>query len=369
VPEPELDRSHPDFIPVAKPSIGDLERRYVNQALDACQLSAGPFVERFEREFAAAHGRKFGVACNSGTTALHLALVCADVHPGDVVAVPDHTMIAVANAALYCGAKLAVLGSDDFVGNVDGESLFSLAEHVKAKAAIAVHTYAQPVQNLQWRTSGLIEDCAEAHYVPGVGQHGRFACFSFYANKTITCGEGGMVLCDSENDAERLRSLRAHAFTPGAHFNHRELAFGYRMTELQGALGCAQHERRDEFIAARMNLCTAYLDATNHGGLSKNWHQPLWAGRLLWVYPLLCHDHATRDALRFRLADRHIETRCYFTPLSQQPHVKPHIVAAVKTDESQALAARGMYLPLFADMTEQQVRRVVQALYEFDKLN
>jgi perosamine synthetase len=260
MPDPIVNSKAPRFIPVAKPSLGEAEARAAYEAVRSGWISQGPIVERFEQSFATCHGKRFGVSCNSGTTALHLALKAADVGPGDEVVLPSLTMVACANAVLYCGATPRFVDSEPTTGNADSTWL-ARATSARTKAVIVPHLYGVPA--IEFIEAALtlapqltiIEDCAECHYGAAggrpVGSFGRLATFSFYANKIIASGEGGMVLVDCERTAKRLRSLRSHAFSPETHFCHEELAFGVRYTDLQAAVALVQHRRRQELLARR----------------------------------------------------------------------------------------------------------------------
>ena len=369
MPDPTVNLDAPRQIPVARPSLGEAEAEAARAAVAEGWISSGPRVEDFERQFAAAHGRRHGVACNSGTTALHLALAALGVAPGDQVLVPSLTMIAVANAVLYCGARPVLVDSERESGNPDALWLPRVITP-RTKAAIVPHLYGVPaaafLQALRRRYPRLsvIEDCAEAHYATlagrPVGSLGRLATFSFYANKIITTGEGGMVLTDDERLAERLRSLRAHAFTPGDHFRHQSLAFGYRMTDVQAAIGLVQHGRREELLRRRAELAQRYIDRLRE--LKWVGFPARVAGAVWWVFPLLCPHEAARDAVRQALAERGIETRSYFRPLHRQTHLRRF--ATQHYPVADELSRRGFYLPLWPGMSDEDVEYVCKPMWE-----
>lgn len=373
--EPVVRKDCRHYIPVAAPSVGDAEVREVEHALRSGRLSGGEKVERFEYEFAESHGLPSGVSCNSGTTALHLALVAAGIKPGDRVAVPTLTMVACGNAILYCGAVPVFVDSEPETGNWDREAAYKLDD---LAAAMPVHLYGVPCE---YKFGGLkfniIEDCAEAHYARyplgnPVGMFARMACFSFYANKIIGTGEGGMVLCGTVEDRERLRSLRAHAFTPGEHFHHQGLAFGYRMTELQAAVGLAQHRRRDELLSRREEIAGMYDELLrdwidwHYGPLGRPLVRPArTVGSAWWVYPLLvARDFRwSRDSVRQALAEDGVETRSYFRPLHRQPHLERFAIG--KYPIADDLSNRGFYLPLYPTLSDRQVKYVCDRLKAF----
>ncbi|HUY35371.1 MAG TPA: DegT/DnrJ/EryC1/StrS family aminotransferase [Pirellulales bacterium] len=390
--DPTINRAAPRYIPVAKPSLTAAEANAARAAVAAGWVSGGPHVARFERELALAHGQGHGVACNSGTTALHLALAALDVGPGDEVVVPTLTMVAVANAVLYRGATPVFVDSEVSTGNPDPAwaKRHGIVNR-RTKAAIVPHLYGVPaeafletVQRVAPRVA-VIEDCAESHYASftdgrPVGSRGRLACWSFYGNKIVTTGEGGLLATNDEQVAQRLRSLRAHAFTPGHHFHHQELAYGYRMTEMAAAVGLAQHARRHELIARRAAIAQRYFDRleiADFGSRIADWSQghrkqgadtprsPLLPrnpkfrfqartfGSAWWVFPIIADDEGRRDVIRRALAEAGVETRSYFVPLHRQPHLRRYATREYPVADD--LAGRGLYLPLWPGMSDDDV--------------
>lgn len=369
MPDPAINFSARRQIPVARPSLGPSEADAASRAILSGWASAGPQVAEFERAFAAAHGKQFGVACNSGTTALHLALASLDVGPGDEVIVPALTMTAVANAVLYCGAAPVFVDSLPGDGNPDPAWLAdSRVVGASAKAVIVPHLYGVPAAALLRACRKLpprvtvIEDCAEAHYAringQPVGSFGALACWSFYGNKIVTTGEGGMVCVNDERAAERLRSLRAHAFTPGDHFRHQSLAFGYRMTEMSAAVGLVQHGRRQSFMARRREIARRYFEHLR--GLPWTAFPERTFESAWWVFPVLAPHRDFRDRVRAKLADAGVETRTYFVPLHRQPHLRKY--AAREYPVADSLAARGFYLPLYPELADDDVDYICQTL-------
>ena len=347
-------------IPVARPSLGEAEAWAAYEAVRSGWISQGPLAERFERIFADCHGKRYGVSCNSGTTALHLALKAAEVAPGDEVVLPALTMVACANAVLYCGATPRFVDSEPATGNADPAWLERVVGS-RTKAVIVPHLYGVPALEFLHAArelaprAAIVEDCAECHYAAAggrpVGSFGGLATFSFYANKIVASGEGGMVLVDCERTAQRLRGLRSHAFSPDTHFCHQELAFGARYTDLQAAVALVQHERRQELLARREAIARRYLERLAPVAsleIPARTSESAW-----WVFPLLAPDREARDRLRGRLADAGVETRSYFVPLHRQQHLQRY--AADELPVADALAARGLYLPLWPDMTDDDV--------------
>jgi perosamine synthetase len=363
--EEPVSRAAPRYIPVARPSIGPAEKAAVAAALDSGWISSGPAVVRFEREFARAHGHYGGAACNSGTTALVLALRALGIGPGKIVACPTLTMVAVANAILDVGATPYFVDSRS-----DGTGNFSQAPE-KSSAIVMPHLYGR-LASLDGMPAGIpiIEDCAEAHYARGIAgenKHVTLSTFSFYANKIITTGEGGMVTSDDYDLLERVQSLRAHAFTPGRHFVHREHAYSYRMTDMQASLGLSQHGRRDELLARRTAVAEKYFERL--ASLEHEQHAVVLPDHsstaVWWVYPITLGPacRLTTDQVRNELARRGIETRSFFVPL----HRQPHLVRFANTDTfpvADRLGLTGFYLGCYPDLTTEDIDYTADALKE-----
>ena len=349
------------------------EARYVNQCIDSNWISSGgPFVEKFEQAFARAMGCAHGVACSSGTAALHLALATRDLQPGDEVIVPAFTMIATANAVRYTGATPVFVDSSPRDWNLDPEQLRGVITS-RTRGIVVVHTYGQPVDMdavhalAQERGLFVLEDAAEAHGAiyrgRRVGSLADAAVFSFYGNKIITTGEGGMVTTNDARLAEVARRLRGHAFSSERHFWHQYQGFNYRMTNLQAAIGLAQTERLDEMVAHRREV-RAWYDEGLRGvpGLVLPTETPETIN-VFWVYGLLI-DPAfglERDAVREALARRGIETRTFFVPL----HLQPIYFRAWRGHSfpvAEDLGRRGLYLPSGAALTRHEVDYVAREL-------
>jgi dTDP-4-amino-4,6-dideoxygalactose transaminase len=328
-------------IRVAKPSITDKEIRAVHDCLISGQISAGPLVEQFEHDFAALHDRKYGVTCNSGTSALTLALLAIGA---ESVVMPTLTMVACANAALSAGCTPKFVDHGKW--------------NVKADCYLPVHLYGVPDETINYSLSHVVEDCAEANFGKfqngqSVGSRGKLACFSLFANKIITCCEGGIVLTDDWDMAERLKSLRAHAFTKGEHFHHKEFALGVRMTEIQAAFGLAQLERKNTIVNTRRRLAESIL-----AQLSSVWwleFMPRPTGSAWWVVPILVRKESpyTKDDVRAHLARNGVETRSFFKPMHQQPHLERY--ASGKYPIANDLSKRGFYLPLHPELSSEDI--------------
>jgi perosamine synthetase len=375
--DPVVNKSAPLFIPVAKPFLPPMATKSnLLDCVDGEWISSGPMVEAFERNIASAHfspGESHGVACNSGTTALHLALAAIGVGPGCSVAIPTLTMVAVANAVLYLGGRPVFVDSRPSDGNMDGGKLVDAFERECCRTGVVAHLYGQPSDASDaLRSAGfagpIIQDCAECHYATNGNAKplGKFAndllTFSFYANKIIACGEGGMVATSQWSLADRMRRLRAHAFTPGNHFNHSELAYGYRMTDLQAAVGLAQHDMKDSILSLREKVANIYLEAL----AEIDWIEfpERRPGCVWWVFPVTIRrgSRVSVEAARESLADRGVETRRYFKPLHTQGHLTKYVDPGETFPVADDLYSRGFYLPLYPQLTPNHVEYIAQSL-------
>ena len=376
IPEPEPELLEPTTgrtLRVADPVLDGHERRYLEEAIDTNWVSsAGPFVRRFEAAFAEASGCRFGVACSSGATALHLALAAAGVGSGDEVILPAFTMVATANAVHHAAASPVLVDSDPETWNLDIGRLADLLSR-RTRAVIAVHTYGQPVDTESLgrfcRANGLalVEDAAEAHGARfsgrPVGSLGDVAAFSFYGNKIVTTGEGGMVTTNDPGIAAAARELRDHAFSPDRHFWHHFRAFSFRMSNLQAAVGLAQVERLDELLAARRLVARAYAERL--AGIPGLGLSPEREGleSVHWMYGILVGEEfgLSRDELRAALAAEGIETRAFFAPLHLQPAYRD-LHRGQRFPVAERLAATGLYLPSSPSLSDADVERVTAAV-------
>lgn len=364
----------PQIIPVSDPRLDGNELRYVMQAVQSGWISsAGRFVREFEEAFAAAVGCRYGVACANGTTALHLALATLGLGPGDEVLIPTFTMIATANAVRYTGATPVLVDAEPETWNLDVTQLEQRLTP-RTRGILVVHTYGHPVDMdpvLELaRRHGLwvVEDAAEAHGARyrdrPCGSLGDAACFSFYANKIITTGEGGMVTTSDPELARVARRLRDHAFSDERHFWHRYVGFNYRMTNLQAAVGLAQTERFAELVEIRRAHARLYGELLRKiPGLTLPGEKP-WARNVYWMYGLLVEEAfgLSRDQLRRRLARRGIETRTFFIPIHLQPIY--YDASRGRLPVAEDLCRKGLYLPSGATLREADTHYIAQAIAE-----
>lgn len=356
-------------IPVAEPYIGDEELKNVIEAVKSGWISSkGKFIEEFEREFAKYCGVKYGVATANGTVALHLALKALGIGKGDEVIVPTLTFVATANAVTYCGAKPVFVDSHPEYWCIDPEKIEEKITP-RTKAIIPVHLYGHPcdmdriMEIARNYNLYVIEDAAEAHGAEykskKVGSFGDISCFSFYGNKMITTGEGGMCLTNNEELAERMRNLRDHAMSKNRRYWHETIGFNYRMTNLQAAVGVAQLKKLDEFIEKKRQIAKWYaeeLKELEEKGQVKLHPEMNWAECVYWMYSILIEDKAkvSRNELMKKLEDMGIETRPFFIPM----HLLPMYNSGERLPVAEDLAERGLNLPSSVSLKLDQIKQI-----------
>lgn len=358
------------MIPVAAPVLGERELDYVTDCIRSGWVSSlGEYVRRFEQQFAAYCGVRHGVATHNGTVALHLALAALGIGPGDEVIVPSLTFVATGNAVAYTGATPIFVDSETTSWNIDPAAV-AAAITPRTRAIIAVHLYGHPanMDALRDLATGhrlvLIEDAAEAHGACYKGRRtgslGDVAVFSFYGNKIITTGEGGMVLSNDAAFVERCYYLENQAKARENPYWHAEIGYNYRMTNIQAALGVAQMERIDEFVAARVRNADHYnRRLAEVPGITR---PPCaeWARNVYWMYTVLIEDDygLDRDTFMARLRQRGIETRPAFYPL----HRLPMYDCGQQLPVAEEIARRGVNLPSGSALTPAEVDAVCDAI-------
>jgi perosamine synthetase len=353
------------LIPIAKPDLSGNELAYLTECITSGWVSQrGEFVRKFEAALADWCGVRFGVATSSGTGALHLALAALGIGPGDEVIVPALTYAATANVVLYTGARPIFVDSDPDTWNMDLNKIPAQISPA-TRAILAVHLFGHPLDMdklMRIATQyGLwvIEDACEAHgaSVRGrrVGGLGQIGCFSFYGNKLITTGEGGMLMTDSAEIESRARSLRNQAAADDK-YRHEQIGFNYRMTNLQAAVGLAQFERVDEFIIARRKIAVCYDELLAEITGVSLYCQPEWAQGMGWMYSLTLTDEypLSRDELLAEMARCGVECKPFFQPLPTMPAYKDGRNYPVAAD----LARRGLSLPTFVGLRSEQAAQV-----------
>ncbi len=363
------------MIPIHQPDLEESDIEAVVAALRRGEISGsfGESIPTFEREFATYCGCRHGVAVTSGTTALHLAVATAGIAPGDEVLVSASTNIATALAVFHNGAVPVPVDSEDVTWNLDLDRVESLIT-ARTRAIIPVHIFGHPVEMDRLMAIAhrhklmVIEDCAESHgaTVRGrmTGSFGDMACFSFYANKIITTGEGGMVVTNDDVLAARLRLLRNLAFTK-PRFWHEVPGYNFRMTGLQAAMGRSQLQRIDKFIADKRRIAQTYnCFLADIPGIQCPAESP-WAKNVYWMYAVVIQPEfgLTRDQLAQYLLKNGIETRTFFCPINQQPFLRKQPgfrdVTCLVADR---LWERGLYLPSANSLDEATIRSICHVI-------
>jgi len=368
------------LIPVNEPLIGEKEIEYVNEALKSGWISSeGKFITALEARFAKYTGRRFGVAVNNGTNALILALRALNLPEGSEVIIPSFTIISCAIACIYNNLIPVFVDAEEDTWNMDASKIEERLTE-RTRAIMAVHIYGHPVDMdeilkiAQKNSLYIIEDFAEAigseYKGKRCGTFGDISCVSFYANKVITTGEGGMCLTDNDELAERLKRLKNLAFIPEKRFIHFELGFNFRMTNIQAAIGLAQTERIEEHVAKKVWIGKAYnelLKPLEEEGLIKLPVEKEWAKNTYWMYGIVLNNNlkTTSDLVMKKLADKGIQTRPFFYPLHLQPAFERFSwFKKEKLHVSEILYKYGFYIPSGLTLTEEQIIKVVSALKE-----
>ncbi len=365
----------PEFIPVNVPLLDGQENKLLKECIDTAWISAeGKFVRTFEQKFADFIGVRHGIAVCNGTVALELAVAALELAPGDEVIVPSFTIISCVLAIIRNGLTPVLVDSEPETWNMDVEQIQGKINS-RTRAIMPVHIYGHPVDmeplldiahkyNLY-----VIEDAAEVHGAEyknkKCGSLGSLSVFSFYANKVITTGEGGMVLTNNDVLAQRLRKLRNLGFESNQRFIHYKAGWNYRLGNLQAAVGVAQIDRIDELLERKRMQGTAYRKLLGQiQGITlqavKAWAQPIY-----WVNGLVLKNDISLDAqeLARQLLKKGIQTRPFFWPMHQQPVF--HEMGLFKTEHhpvSEYLARRGLYLPSGMALTESQIQTSCQAV-------
>jgi perosamine synthetase len=360
-------------IPVAEPLLGDKELAYVTDCIKSGWVSSlGKYVHDFESRFAAFCQTRYGVATFNGTVALHLLAATLNLGPGDEVIMPSLTYVATANAIRYTGATPVFVDSEGETWNIDPNTV-EAAVTPATKAIIAVHLYGHPADMDPLRVIAdrhglwLLEDAAEAHgaHYKGrcVGSLSDAAIFSFYGNKIITTGEGGIIVTNNQAWAERAFFLENQGRYADNPYWHPEVAFNYRMTNIQAAIGLAQLERIEEMLAIRCRNAAHYnRRLVEIPGLTLPPQMP-WAENVFWMYSVIVEDEfgLTRDELRTRLRERGIDTRPFFYPV----HTLPMYHTGQSLPIAEHLSRRGLNLPSGATLTDAQVDYICDTLADF----
>jgi perosamine synthetase len=374
------------MIPVNEPLIGQREMEYVTECIRTGWISsAGRFINAFEDAWASFCGVKHGIAVCNGTAALQIAVGCLDLQPGDEVIMPTFTIISCAMAVIESGGVPVLVDSDPTTWCMD---VNQVEERItsKTRAIMPVHIYGHPVDMdpllaiAEKNGLYIIEDAAEAHgaeYLLGhddqdptwvrCGSLGNISAFSFYANKLITTGEGGMVVTDNLAFAEKARSLRNLCFRPERRFYHTELGYNYRMTNLQAALGLAQVERIDQIIKQKRWMGQSYDQRLRDLSKLQLPIEETWAKQVYWMYGVVLDDILEMDAKEFsiRLQKLGVQTRPFFLGMHEQPvFINRGMFPGENYPVAERIARYGLYLPSGMALTETQIEQVCEKVRE-----
>lgn len=358
------------FIPISEPSISELEIDFVTDAVKSTWISSlGKYIDRFEQEFATFCQSKYAVSVSNGTVAIHLALVALGIGEGDEVIMPDLSFIATANAVLHANATPIFVDIDPYNLCLDPTKI-EAAITKNTKAILPVHLYGHPADMLTINKIAkkhkliVIEDAAEAHGSTinnkRVGSWGKCATFSFYGNKNLTTGEGGMITTDDEELYLKCRHLRDHAMSKEKRYWHTEVGYNYRMTNLQAALGCAQLSRVDYFMKRRKEIFEQYNAYLKDNSMIKLNRTYPWATNSYW---LICAEFQNfneekRTKLMKELRTKNIDSRPYFYPMSDMPYL-PNVS---NTPISHKIYQKGINLPTYTDISDEQIKWICDNL-------
>jgi perosamine synthetase len=364
------------YIPVASPMFSGNELKYVSQCvMTGWVSSAGKYVTEFEQVFAEFCDTKYAISTNNGTSALHLALMATGIGPGDEVIVPSLTFISTANAVQYTGATPVFVDCDIRTWNIKSAAI-EQAITKKTKAIIPVHLYGHPVDMdpiLEIANKNniiVIEDAAEAHGAlyksRKVGSIGELGIFSFYGNKPITTGEGGMVVTDDKELAKKIRLLRDHGMDPDKRYIHSVLGYNYRMTNIQAALGVAQMEYIDQIIDQKRLNAMLYTEGLKDVPGIALPPQADWAKSIFWLYSIIIDEDdfgVTADKLAKELQKVDVDTRPLFPPIHKQPIYDTKQFLPV----AELISENGLSLPSSVGLCKSEINNICEAIRTIGK--
>lgn len=356
--------------PVYQPNLSGNEKNYVNECIDSTWISSkGKFIKNFEEGFSKFTDIKYSAGVSNGTVAIHVALLSLGIGNGDEVIVPTFTYIASVNAIAYTGAKPIFVDSDPDTWQIDPEKISDKITN-KTKAIMVVHLYGHPckmdsIKKIASENNLLIiEDCAEAigTYYNGkhVGSFGKAATFSFFGNKAITTGEGGMVCTNDPSLHDLTIRLKGQGLAKDQEYFHDIVGYNYRMTNICAAIGCAQLERIEDILSRKRKLAENYIDGIKE--LKIDYHREIGnVKHSYWMFTILVKSEMERTNLRKFLADNGIETRPTFHPV----HTMPMYLEKESYPVAEDLGKRGINLPSYPDLTAQDVEYIVDKIKSF----
>ncbi|WP_421198049.1 DegT/DnrJ/EryC1/StrS family aminotransferase [Aeromonas enteropelogenes] len=359
------------IIPIYQPDLSGNEKKYVNECLDTSWISSkGDFVTEFELRFAEATQINYAASVANGTVALHLALLALDIGPGDEIIVPSFTYIASVNAIRYVGATPVFVDIEPASWQLNICLLATLLTD-KTKAIMGVHIYGHPCDMLSLQKFAqdhklfLIEDCAEAFgsFISGrhVGTFSDIATYSFFGNKTITTGEGGMVVTRHKELDAKIRHLKGQGLMSGREYWHDIIGYNYRMTNICAAIGLAQLERAASFLERKKKLVDFYQKKLSELPLTFQ-HVQDDVTHSWWMFSILTETSKQRDALRDHLAVHGVETRPLFNPVHRMPM---YAIGQQQLPISEDISSRGVNLPSWPGLTEGMLFKITTSIQDF----
>ena len=365
------------MILVNEPVLGENETRYVMDCLRTGWISsAGTYIEKFEQEWAKYCGMRHGIAVSNGTAALQIAVGCLQLEPGDEVIMPSFTIISCIQAITHNKLTPVLVDCEPDTWCMDVAQLEAKITS-RTKAIMPVHIYGHPVdmdpilELAKLHGLKIIEDAAQVHGGEYKGRKcggmGDISCFSFFANKIITTGEGGMLLTNDDAYADRARRLRNLCFEPGRRFVHKELGFNYRLTNMQAAIGLAQVEKIDSLVKRKIEIGQYYLTALKDVPGIQLPVEREWAKNVYWMFGLILDESTGETAESFikKLRDEGIESRPYFLGMHDQPVFKlKGMFKGELYPVTARIARQGFYIPTGLNLTREMQGQVVKVLYK-----
>lgn len=360
------------LLPIYEPFLDEVEERFVSDCVRSSWISSiGPYIDNFQNSFAKSHQAKHAVAVCNGTVALHLALHALGIGSDDEVLLPTLTFAATANAVLYTGAKPVLVDSEKDTWNLSfADAEQKITSHTKA--IVPVHLYGHPacMDKIMMLAKHyhlyIVEDAAEAHFAriaeTYVGTFGDAGIFSFFGNKIITTGEGGIILTNNDALAERLRFLRDHGMSREKRYWHPEVGFNYRMTSLQASVGLAQLSKITTIIERKRHIARLYTqELTTLAGLTLPPELDNYTN-VYWLYTFLIHPRWDRDRLILWLREKGIDSRPVFYPLHLMP---PYRDTLSSYPVAECISKRGLSLPPGPGLKDEDIIRVTEAIKSF----
>ena len=358
-----------NFIPISNSDLTGNESIYLENCIKSNWISSlGEYVSSFESKFSKLIETKHSLSCSNGTVALHLALLGLEIKPGDEIIVPSFTFIATINSILYCGAIPVFVDIDPITWCLDANDTKEKISK-KTKAILVVHLYGNPADMneisviAKYNNLYVIEDCAESlgaiYDEKPTGGFGDISCFSFYGNKLITSGEGGMVSTNNSDLFEKIKTLRDHGMSPTKRYYHEMIGYNYRFTNLQAAVALAQLERIDEFLKRRKEIFELYSELLNIPEIQLPFQGNEIKKPVNWLYTIILKK-GDRDNLIKVLKENNIDSRPTFFPCHQMPFINSNILLPITID----ISSKGISLPTFIGLNDSEIRKISKVIID-----